>query len=90
MLVFIVAAHPDSTFDVALCGLVQPVTSTPESLLAEVLRILKPSGKLILVEPAAGDVNSVSAKLKLTGYVDIKQVSIINILGYNNNNKVCI
>lgn len=75
-LIYIISAnHADSTFDVALCGVVAPATNNSESLLAEVLRILKPCGKLILVESApTGEVQRVLAKLKLTGYIDVTQV----------------
>ena len=58
-----------------MCGVVPPANSHSESLLAEVLRILKPSGRLIMIE-STGEVESVMAKLKLNGYVNVKQVVV--------------
>ncbi|XP_067939660.1 anamorsin homolog isoform X2 [Watersipora subatra] len=74
------ANHSDSTFDVALCGVVPPAASYDEHLLAEILRIIKPSGKLILVESLPhGENHSISSKLKLTGYVEGEQLNGTNL-----------
>lgn len=50
--IYFTAAHPESSFDVVLSGVTlssQLVHSL--DLLAEIARILKPSGKLTLTEP---------------------------------------
>ena len=49
----IAAAHPSSSFDVAISGLLSPSTYIHNTdILAEVARILKPSGKFLVREPA--------------------------------------
>ena len=50
--VFISAAHPDSFFDAVFSGVVLPsVLVHSNGVLAEIARILKPSGRLTLTEP---------------------------------------
>jgi len=70
------ANHENSTFDSALCGVIPPSASHSEQLLAEILRILKPAGKLILSE--SGDISLILAKLKLTGFLQGQQVEDAN------------
>ena len=47
------AAHPSSSFDVAISGLLSPSTYIHHSdILAEIARVLKPNGKFLAREPA--------------------------------------
>ncbi|XP_062592971.1 anamorsin homolog isoform X1 [Saccostrea cucullata] len=74
------SAHPDSSFDVVISGLIQPCSylHTTDSL-GEVCRILKPNGDLIVIEPVneSAENGAIKAKdklvstVKLSGFVDI-------------------
>ena len=47
------AAHPNSSFDVAISGLLSPSTYIHNTeILAEIARVLKPNGKFLVREPA--------------------------------------
>lgn len=70
---FFSANHPNSTFDSALCGVIPPSTAHSEELLAELVRLLKPGGKIVISEDGASD--SVFARLKLSGFVSSTKVS---------------
>ena len=80
------ASHPDSTFDLALSGILEPNTSIHSTeTLGEICRVLKPSARLILGEIITGD-SSDESKIKTTeklnscltvsGFVNIEQVSL--------------
>ena len=50
--IYLTASHPDSSFDTVLSGVILPSQLVHSlDLLAEIARILKPSGKLTLAEP---------------------------------------
>ena len=80
------ASHPDSTFDLALSGILEPNTSIHSTeTLGEICRVLKPQGRLILGEAVTGDksdeskvksTEKLNSSLKLSGYVNIEQVSL--------------
>jgi len=56
--IYFTASHPASSFDAVLSGVVLPSQLVHSlDLLAEIARILKPSGKLTLTEPT-GKINS--------------------------------
>lgn len=71
------SSHPDSSFDAVLSGVTLPSHLVHSlDLLAEIARILKPSGKLTLAEPTGTTGNlrhpgKVASTLKLSGFVDI-------------------
>lgn len=72
---FFIASYPDSVFDVVLCGIISPAVIHDDSLLAEVLRILKLQGRLLLIEPLENNPkDNVMSRLKLNGYLDCEQV----------------
>ena len=74
MFVFCISAnHENSVFDSALCGVIPPANPHSEQLLAEILRILRPAGKLILSE--SGEAEPILAKLKLSGFLNSQKVS---------------
>lgn len=71
------AQHGESTFDVALCGVIAPPIVHDESIFAEILRLLKPQGKLILAESQEGNSSeNIMSRLRLSGFIDIKDVWI--------------
>eukprot|EP00112_Aurelia_sp_Birch-Aquarium-sp1_P009253 Seg2043.3 transcript_id=Seg2043.3/GoldUCD/mRNA.D3Y31 product=Anamorsin protein_id=Seg2043.3/GoldUCD/D3Y31 len=65
------SAHPSSSFDVAISGLLSPSTYIHNTdILAEIARILKPSGKFLVREPAGGrSAEKLISTLKLSGFV---------------------
>lgn len=71
------SSHPESFFDVVLSGMIFPSLLVHSlDLLAEIARILKPSGKLTLTEAAGttGDLRppeKLISALKLSGFVDV-------------------
>lgn len=71
---FTTANHAGSSFDVALVGIVPPYTTQSEATLAELLRILRPSGVLLMRETSEQETSSL-AKLKFSGFVEAKKVS---------------
>ena len=82
------ACHPDSTFDLALSGILEPNTSIHSTeTLGEICRVLKPQGRLILGEAVTGDksdeskvksTEKLNSSLKLSGFVNIEQVRIFS------------
>ena len=88
MLDIISAGHPDSTFDLALSGILEPNTSIHSTeTLGEICRVLKPQGRLILGEAVTGDksdeskvksTEKLNSSLKLSGFVNIEQVKIFS------------
>ena len=71
LLLFLPAGYPDSHFDIALCGAIPPSSFVHgEELLEELVRILKPSGSLVLKEPVTnnGEVTISSATLQFRSY----------------------
>ncbi len=85
------AKHDSSCFDVAVSGLVPPPPVHSSEILAELARILRPGGKLILQEKTSVD-GTVTAgfrstaqlisTLKLSGFVSISEV-IFNRRNYS-------
>ncbi|CAH3031763.1 unnamed protein product [Pocillopora meandrina] len=79
------SSHPESSFDVVLSGMMFPSFLVHGlDTLAEIGRILKPSGKLTLVEPAgtSGDLRpseKLISALKLSGFVDISVPKELNL-----------
>ncbi|XP_077982739.1 anamorsin homolog [Glandiceps talaboti] len=79
--------HKDSTFDVTVSGVLQPVVTVHSAdILAEIARILKQNGKLIVREPVSQNADSklrTAAKLisavKLSGFVDVSQPNAVNL-----------
>ncbi|PFX21834.1 Anamorsin [Stylophora pistillata] len=75
------SSHPESSFDVVLSGMMLPSFLVHSlDILAEIARILKPSGKVTLAEPAgtSGDLRppeKLVSALKLSGFVDISVIS---------------
>ena len=60
--IYLTASHPDSSFDAVLSGVTLPSQLVHSlDLLAEIARILKPSGKLTLAEPT-GKINLIKFK----------------------------
>lgn len=71
------SALPSSKYDLALLGMVPPFTSDASvGLLSEVLRILKPSGKLVI---GASSADSVASSLRLSGYSNVAVVGALNL-----------
>ncbi|XP_006117247.2 anamorsin [Pelodiscus sinensis] len=78
------SAHTESSFDVVLSGLVPgSVTLHSAEVLAEIARILKPGGRVLLKEPVAmqtGDNSRIKTaarlptSLTLSGLVDVKEL----------------
>lgn len=78
------SAHPDSSFDTVLLGLVPgSVVVHGSDVLAEVARILKPGGKLLLQEPVDHHASGVarfrspaklSSSLTLSGLTEVTQI----------------
>lgn len=83
------ASHPDSTFDLALSGILEPNTSIHSTeTLGEICRVLKPQGRLILGEAVTGDksdeskvksTEKLNSSLKLSGYVNIEQPIVLSL-----------
>lgn len=79
------SSHPESSYDVVLSGMMLPSFQVHSlDILAEIARILKPSGKLTLAEPvgASGDLRSpekLMSALKLSGFVDILVPKELNL-----------
>jgi len=79
------ASHQASSFDIAVCGIVQPNTDSLSSeTLAEICRVLRPDGHIYMghiIIGASSDENKESATqqitsaLKLSGYVNIQEVN---------------
>lgn len=81
--------HEESSVDVILSGYIPPPSfSHTSSVLAELARLLKPSGTLFLREPVATTgtinglrpVNKLTSALKLSGFVDVSEVKVTNEL----------
>lgn len=79
------SAHPDSTFDRAVLGALSPVqTIHSDEVLGELVRVLRPNGRLHIKEPSSSAENGSSLRtkerlissLKLSGFVDISEASI--------------
>uniref|UniRef100_A0A4X2QAM6 Anamorsin n=1 Tax=Xenopus tropicalis TaxID=8364 RepID=A0A4X2QAM6_XENTR len=80
----LLSAHADSSFDAVLLGVVQGTQSVHSSeILAEVARILKPGGAVIIQEPVAAGVDKgsplrtperLSSLLKLSGLTEATQL----------------
>jgi hypothetical protein len=77
--------QPESSVDVILSGCLPPPSlSHSSSVLAELARLLKPSGSLFLREPVATtgsiaglrSVKKLTSALKLAGFVDLSEVEI--------------
>lgn len=47
----LLVSYPQSSFDTVVCGLVDPFITHPADLLMEVVRVLKPGGRVIVREP---------------------------------------
>lgn len=83
------ASHSDSTFDLALSGILEPNTSIHSTeTLGEICRVLKPNGRLILGETITGDASDESkvksteklnSSLKLSGFVNIEQPVVLSL-----------
>lgn len=79
------SSHPESSFDVVLSGMMLPSFLVHSlDILAEIARILKPSGKVTLAEPAgtSGDLRppeKLVSALKLSGFVDISVPKELNL-----------
>lgn len=73
------SSHPNSSFDVVLSGVVWPsLLFHSLDFLAEIARILKPSGKLTLTEPTGTTgnlrpVEKVISALKFAGFIHISE-----------------
>lgn len=77
---------PAGTFDVILSGIILPFTSCQSfTILAELARILKPGGKIIIQEPVHNGHSQLRSRdkvvtdLKLAGFVDAKEASTVPI-----------
>nr|Q4V7N8.2 RecName: Full=Anamorsin; AltName: Full=Cytokine-induced apoptosis inhibitor 1; AltName: Full=Fe-S cluster assembly protein DRE2 homolog [Xenopus laevis] len=78
----LLSAHADSSFDAILLGMVQGTQCIHSSeVLAEVARILKPGGALIIQEPVAAGAGAqlrtpehLSSVLKLSGLTEVTQL----------------
>lgn len=83
------ASHPDSTFDLALSGILEPNTSIHSTeTLGEICRVLKPNGRLILGEAVTGDksdeskvksTEKLNSSLKLSGFVNVEQPIVLSL-----------
>ena len=78
---FILAAHPDSSFDVVLSNILEPFSiSHTFELLAEIIRILKPNGVLYATEKNQAKTTS---NLKLTGFHNIVEFNVNNVARFS-------
>uniref|UniRef100_A0A8D0H789 Anamorsin n=1 Tax=Sphenodon punctatus TaxID=8508 RepID=A0A8D0H789_SPHPU len=78
------SAHAESSFDAVLSGLVAgSITVHSAEVLAEIARILKPGGRVLLKEPVAPENENnkklkteakLSSALKLSGLVEVKEL----------------
>lgn len=83
------ARHPDSTFDLALSGILEPNTSIHSTeTLGEICRVLKPSARLILGETITGDssdeskiktTEKLNSCLKVSGFVNIEKPVVLSL-----------
>jgi len=78
---FILAAHPDSSFDVVLSNILEPFSiSHTFELLAEIIKILKPNGVLYATEMNQAKTTS---NLKLTGFHNIVEFNAKNVARFS-------
>ena len=62
--IYLTASHPDSSFNTVLSGVILPSQLVHSlDLLAQIARILKPSGKLTLAEPTGKSIVHVTFNL---------------------------
>nr|XP_022341430.1 anamorsin homolog [Crassostrea virginica] len=82
------SSYPDSSFDVAMSGLIQPCSFLHTTdCLGEICRILKPNGSMVVQEPVNDSPESGKLKrkeqlistIKLSGFVDISQPEKIEL-----------
>ncbi|XP_064393693.1 anamorsin homolog [Halichondria panicea] len=84
----LLAGLPSSSFDNVLSGVVPPASlSHSQDLLEEMVRLLKPSGTLLLLEPVSlqdtghvsglRSLHKLSSSLRLAGFVDISEVEVV-------------
>lgn len=66
--------HPSSSFDVALVGFVTPQMRPSSSTFTDIIRLLKPEGKLLVkLQGADLDSGKLVYDLKLSGFINVHQ-----------------
>ncbi|PIK61817.1 putative anamorsin-like isoform X2 [Apostichopus japonicus] len=79
------SAHPSSSIDIALLGALNPVLNHhDEEILSEVVRVLRPSGRLHVKEPTVTTANGSDLRTKeklisaltLSGFVNISEATV--------------
>jgi len=81
----LLSSHASSTFDVALSGFVDPASTIHSAeILAELVRILKPGGKLAIREAFADGEHfktpsQMVSAMKLAGYVQVSEPSSVQL-----------
>jgi hypothetical protein len=86
--IYFPGCHPTSSFDVVLSGVIFPqsISHTTE-LLGEILRVVKPEGRIILQEATVPDANGTHLKtveklqslLKITGLTNIQEAKRVSL-----------
>ncbi|XP_065064858.1 anamorsin homolog [Rhopilema esculentum] len=77
------SGHQNSTFDVAISGILSPSTYIHNTdILAEIARVLKPNGKLLVREPAGGrSAEKLISTLRLSGFIKPSEPNVSQLDG---------
>lgn len=71
--------HPQSSIDVVLLGIITPQMNPSAEVLEEIIRLLKPNGRLLVhLTKAVVDSNKLVYNLRVAGFVNISSLSAEN------------